>query len=219
MFGRSLVVCSCLFVLSGCISPYEPEPTIISDSSVSGTKPIRPKVVNPEPVLPAPKINNRNVPRGWLPPLGVERSWTAIVIHHSATDNGNMAIFDKWHREDKDWDGVGYDFIIGNGSDSVDGQVEVTFRWREQRTGAHCRTPNNWANEEAIGICLVGNFDDTVPTSGQMQSLVRLARFLQQRYGIPDSRIYGHSTTPGARVTDCPGKRFPMAQLKSMLAR
>jgi N-acetyl-anhydromuramyl-L-alanine amidase AmpD len=50
-----------------------------------------------------------------------------------------------------------------------------------------------------------------------MQSLVKLVSFLQNRYGISKSRIYGHNTTPGARVTDCPGKRFSMVRLKSML--
>ena len=78
-------------------------------------------------------------------------------------------------------------------------------------------TPSNWANKDAIGICLVGNFNNTLPTDRQMQSLLELVRFLQNRYSIPKSRIYGHNSTPGARVTDCPGKKFPMARLKSML--
>jgi N-acetyl-anhydromuramyl-L-alanine amidase AmpD len=50
-----------------------------------------------------------------------------------------------------------------------------------------------------------------------MQSLVKLVRFLQSRYGIPKSRIYGHRDVPGARETDCPGKNFNMANFKSML--
>ena len=160
----------------------------------------------------------KNIPRGWLPPSGVEKKWTAIVIHHSGTETGNAAIFDKWHRENRHWEGVGYDFVIGNGTDSGDGQVEVTFRWRRQIAGAHCGgTPGNWANEDAVGICLVGNFNNTVPTARQMQSLLKLIRFLQKRYGISKNRIYSHKTTPGARVTECPGRRFPMAKLKSLL--
>jgi len=96
--------------------------------------------------------------------------------------------------------------------------VEVTYRWREQKTGAHCGgTAENWANKEGIGICLVGNFDVTVPTRRQMQSLVKLVRFLQSRYGIRKSRIYGHGSTPGAHITNCPGRNFSLARLKSML--
>jgi hypothetical protein len=148
----------------------------------------------------------------------VEKGWKAVIIHHSATEKGNAAIFDKMHREQKHWDGVGYDFVIGNGTDSGDGQVEVTFRWHKQIPGAHCGgTANNWANKDGIGICLVGDFSYTVPTSRQMESLVKLIRFLQKRYRIPKSQIYGHKRTPGARVTACPGESFPMSRLKAIL--
>jgi hypothetical protein len=151
-------------------------------------------------------------------PSKSERAWSAIVIHHSATGEGNAAIIDKWHREKNGWNGIGYDFVIGNGTNSGDGAVEPTFRWRGQLTGAHTgSTPGNWANEEGIGICLIGDFNRTSPTSRQMDSLVRLVRFLQQRYHIPKSRIYGHGSVPGGHSTDCPGDRFPMARLKANL--
>lgn len=114
-------------------------------------------------------------------------------------------------------DGVGYDFVIGNGTDSGEGEVEVTFRWRQQLTGAHCKTPGNWANEDAVGICLVGNFNSTRATTSQMRSVLKLVGFLQKRYGIKESRIYGHNTTPGARGTDCPGRNFSMSGLKAGL--
>jgi len=175
-------------------------------------------VVPPRPSTPTPARIQSNVPRDWLPSSAVEKGWTAIVIHHSGTKNGSAAIFDKWAKEGKHWEGVGYDFVIGNGTNSGDGQVEVTFRWRNQIIGAHCGgTLGNWANKDAVGICLVGNFNYTVPTSQQVRSFVKLVRFLQERYRIPKSRIYGHKTTPGARVTDCPGRRFPKVKLKSML--
>ena len=217
IFSRGIIVYSCLFVLGGCVYNDEPMPQIVHNPSGPEFRPTQPK-----PAMPTqpPKRTNihKDIPRDWLPPSDLERKWTAIVIHHSGTKNGNAAIFDKWHREGNYWEGVGYDFVIGNGTNSGDGQVEVTFRWREQRTGAHCKTPNNWANEEAVGICLVGNFNDSTPTARQMQSLLKLVRFLQKRYGITKSRIYGHNTTPGARATACPGKKFPMAKLKSMLS-
>lgn len=213
MFIRVFLYSSCLFVLSGCVYSDEPMPEIVYNPD---SKPIViPQIViKPEPIR---RNIYSNIPRGWLPPSQVEKNWTAIVIHHSATENGNAAIFDKWHREGNHWEGVGYDFVIGNGSDSGDGEVEVTFRWHDQLTGAHCKTPGNWANEDGIGICLVGNFNNTAPTTRQMQSLVQLVRFLQTRYSIPKSRIYGHRTTPGARKTECPGRKFSMYGLKSKL--
>ena len=214
-FSRSSILCGCLLFLCGCLYDHEAPPEIIHSPTISEPVPIPPQTVRPRP---SPRTLDKDIPRDWLPPARLEKKWNAIVIHHSGTPNGNAAIFDKWHREGNHWEGVGYDFVIGNGTDSGEGQVEVTFRWREQKTGAHCGgTPGNWANEEAVGICLVGNFNRTAPTARQMQSLVKLVRFLQKRYGIPKSRIFGHNTTPGARATDCPGKRFSMIRFKSML--
>ncbi len=213
MFRKTFIICGCLFVLSGCEVNKEP-PAVIVYTPPIDIKPDRPPDVKPRPT---PRYVDKSVPRSWHPPLRLEKKWEAIIIHHSATSTGNVAKFDKKHREENHWQGVAYDFVIGNGTDSGDGQVEVTFRWRGQLPGAHCKTHNNWGNEKGIGICLVGNFDYTTPTVRQMQSLVKLVRFLQKRYKIPKRFIYGHGDTPGARVTDCPGRRFPMARLKSML--
>ena len=207
----TFVIVLLAFIFTGCQSPPEPIPHIPNNYS--------PQVVVPPEVdhwvLEHPIETPSNIPRNWYP-QAAERNWSVIIIHHSATETGNMALFDREHK-DRGWDGVGYDFVIGNGSDSGDGQVEVTYRWRDQLTGAHCKTPNNWTNENGIGICLVGNFDDKRPTKRQMDTLVKLTDFLQKRYSIPQSRIYGHGSTPGAIVTDCPGRLFPMAQFKSSL--
>lgn len=197
-----------LVLLSGCANQPEPMPQIVTSSQTN------------IPDLPSPseiKINGY-IPSSWIPPQGNHRNWQAIVIHHSATDNGNSSIFDTWHREHNNWDGVGYDFVIGNGTDSGNGEVEVTFRWTQQRTGAHCGgTDNNWANKYGIGICLVGNFNKYSPTPQQLSSLRKLVRFLMERYNIPKSKIYGHRTTPGARKTDCPGRNFPLTRFKQSL--
>ena len=214
MSGKRLVILGCLWLLSGC-SSHEPMPQIV-DRPNSEFKAPPPLIVTPKP---GRKSTYENAPNAWLPPAHLEKSWTAIIIHHSATENGNAAIFDRMHREENHWDGVGYDFVIGNGTNSGDGQVEVTFRWKQQIAGAHCGgTPDNWANVDGIGICLVGNFEYASPTPRQLHSLSKLIRFLQKRYGIPGNRIFGHCDTPGARVTACPGASFPMAYFKRMLA-
>ena len=218
MFKRLIAVSIGLFSLSGCMYQQEPMPEITSTTDYmkfggAQKEKFAPKV----PEISTEGINN--IPQTWFPPRNAEKKWTAIIIHHSATKSGNSAIFDKWHKESKHWNGVGYDFVIGNGTDSFDGQVEVTYRWKEQKTGAHCGgTPGNWANVDGIGICLVGDFSKAPPTGREMQSLVKLVRFLQSRYNIPKSRIYGHSNTPGyTGGSVCPGRYFNMQELKSSL--
>ena len=136
---RIAAILGFLFALSGCVYKNEPMPQIVGE---------RPALVIPpriERSVREDKGSKLDVPAEWLVPASVEKRWRAIVIHHSGTENGNSAIFDRSHRDANGWEGVGYDFVIGNGTDSGDGEVEVTFRWREQRTGAHCRTPSNWA--------------------------------------------------------------------------
>ncbi len=202
-----------MLVLGGCGSNNAPMPQIVNGPTAD-----KPESAPQEAAKPSRKSVRSNVPKGWLPPSQIEKKWTAIVIHHSATETGNAAIFDRMHREENHWDGVGYDFVIGNGTDSGDGQIEVTFRWLEQVAGAHCGgPPDNWANIDAVGICLVGNFNHTGATAKQMASLSKLVRFLQKRYTISTSRVYGHNSTPGARFTDCPGRKSPVADLKEML--
>jgi hypothetical protein len=132
------------------------------------------------------------------------RPWKVIVLHHSASAKGGAALFDEWHRA-KGWDGVGYDFVIGNGTDTADGALETTFRWREQRDGAHAK---GW-NDLAIGICLVGDFETADPTAAQRATLRTLLRHLRRRFAVPPARVVGHGSV-GA--TKCPGKRFSVAE-------
>ena len=147
---------------------------------------------------------------GWLPASPSDR-WECIVIHHSASDVGGAGRFDQWHRA-KGWDELGYHFVIGNGTDTSDREVEVGERWVEQKHGAHCKTPDEYYNQHGIGICLVGNFNHYPPTAAQMRSLVRLVRFLCRRFHISVSRIYTHGGITGK--TDCPGADFDVETLR-----
>lgn len=142
--------------------------------------------------------------------------WKYIIVHHSATDIGSSAMFDKAHKN-KGWEGVGYDFVIDNGTyGKGDGQIETTPRWTRQETGAHCKAGG--MNEKGIGICLVGNFSSGHISSSQMRSLIYLVKLLQDYYHIPSSNVIGHGKVPGAQ-TECPGRQFPWKTFYSNLKR
>ena len=207
------ILMSVVVIIGGCSQPVEPPVIVDRDRRIPQPSA---KIV---PIIKTVYPTYAKYPPGWVPLRGKERRWKAIIIHHSAQNTGNMAMIDKYHREVNGWNGVGYDFVIGNGKRSADGKVEVTFRWRKQIAGAHCGgTPNNWANESGIGICLVGDFTRTKPTYRQMLALRKLVRFLQKRYKISKSKIYGHADTPGyTRGSICPGKYFPMTAFKRSL--
>lgn len=145
----------------------------------------------------------------WVP-VGHERKWRFIIVHHSAGKSGNAATFDAGHRN-RGWDELGYHFVIGNGSMSDDGQIEVGPRWRKQKHGAHCKVRGHREyNQLGVGICLVGNFNNGLPSEAQMRSLAYLVRQLMQRYDIPKSRVLGHGMLA---PTDCPGTQFDFRDL------
>lgn len=142
--------------------------------------------------------------------------WRYIVIHHSATDEGNAEIFDKHHRNVRGWaHGLGYHFVIDNGTAGTrDGQVEVSRRWINQWDGAHAG--NATYNRYGIGICLVGDFEHSRPTPAQMAALADLCAALMERYNIPLSNVIGHKDI-NPKHTICPGRYFPMSELKWQL--
>lgn len=168
---------------------------------------------------PAPRRSptDAGIEPGWIPPGGVSSRWECIVIHHSAGEVGGKWRFDRLHRAPpRNWNELGYHFVIGNGSDTPEGAIEVGSRWTKQKHGAHCKTPDNYYNDRGVGICLVGNYENHSPSAAQMQALARLVRFLQQRSGIPRSRILAHGQITGH--TACPGTYFSLGKLHTMLA-
>ena len=172
---------------------------------------------DPLPVVVAPPPRAADdLSREWLP-QAAPRAWRYIVIHHMAAPTGSAAVIHRLHLK-RGMDGLGYHFVIGNGTITPDGGVEVGYRWRRQTHGAHARVragdDNRW-NEYGIGICLVGDFRYTAPSPQQMESLVRLVRGLRSTYGIRVQDIVPHAKV---KPTICPGPRFPWGEFISRVA-
>ena len=187
--------------------PVAPLPAAVLNYPVL---PKRVAIAPPKTVTPLPMAG---IPLAWVPPVA-PRAWRWIVVHHSDTTTGGAAAFDKMHRE-KGWDELGYDFVIGNGTDTGNGQIEVGSRWTKQKIGAHAKTPDNRFNEYGIGICLVGNFMEERPTAEQMKSLDKLVAYLMVTYHITPDNIIGHRDT---KATDCPGKYMNLAIVRRQAA-
>ena len=148
----------------------------------------------------------------FLPPKA-DRTWRYIVVHESASVNGGLAKIDAEHRKQKGYSSCGYHFVIGNGSDTPDGRIEVAERWSNQAAGAHsrdARAPE--VNEYGIGICLVGEFDSVAPTDRQMESLRALIAYLQGRYHVPNENVGTHALF-ASKPIPCPGGKFPGSEI------
>ncbi len=200
-----IVMAAASVALAGCqqgrVIEELPVPTLIEHSARAR----RLRVVKLPPSVTRPPVTPRRegaLPAGWVPAVAA-RQWKWIVLHHSATDSGSARVFDKMHRA-KGWDELGYHFVIDNGKGGPAGRVEVGGRWAKQKWGAHCKVPGNAYNERGIGICLVGEFGDRLPSAAQRASLRRLVEFLTDRYGIAPANVIGHREAPGTN-TQCPG--------------
>jgi N-acetyl-anhydromuramyl-L-alanine amidase AmpD len=151
-----------------------------------------------------------------LIPLFPNRRWTHIVIHHTATEVGNSFDIDRLHHQRGFWNGLGYHFLIDNGTGGrVDGQIEVGPRWLKQMVGAHANA--NGMNEHGIGISLVGNFSERKVSARELDSLIFLVRTLKNYYNISDQNIIRHRDVPG-KNTECPGNYFPWREFKQRIA-
>lgn len=145
------------------------------------------------------------------------RRWRNIVIHHAAVDEGTLQALDRYHREQRHMEnGLAYHFVIGNGNGMGDGVIGVGNRWKKQLDGGHLHSEAQ--NQTALGICLIGNFDQYKPTEKQLQSLEALTRALMKRCQLTASAVKTHKQI-NIVSTRCPGKHFPTRDFLNRLKK
>jgi len=138
--------------------------------------------------------------------------WKFIIVHNSGTRQGNARAFDYYHRKIRRMrNGLAYHFVIGNGTSSRNGQIEIGDRWRRQINGGHVHS--DYMNNIGLGICLVGDFNRDQPTRAQLEATEELIQYLRERCGKSDGRsliVRPHrEVNPPRWATDCPGDAFP----------
>jgi hypothetical protein len=141
--------------------------------------------------------------------------WKYIIVHNSGTRQGNARIFNTYHlKTRKMQNGLAYHFVIGNGSSSGNGEIEIGPRWTKQINGGH--VASDYLNNIAIGVCFVGDFNRDTPTKAQIGALDELIVYLRGRVGkikgkpaivVPHKKI-------NPKPTDCPGNKFPYSWLQ-----
>lgn len=143
--------------------------------------------------------------------------WRYIVVHNSGTRQGNAAAFEHYHRNVRHMqNGLAYHFVVGNGTSTREGAIEIGNRWHRQIQGGHVHS--DYLNNIAIGICLVGDFNVTTPHQGQLDALAELITYLRHRVGKiqgQPAEVRAHKNiNPPQWPTDCPGSHFPYGWLE-----
>lgn len=125
-----------------------------------------------------------------------------IIMHHTGGTDANpytdtshhtAKIIEDWHlKRFTNSRGLGYHYVIHK-----DGTV-----WAgrpEHVSGAHTLNYNS----KSIGICVVGNFDITLPTDEQESALIELVKEIYSRNGkldIREHREFAKKTCPGTNI-------------------
>lgn len=174
-------------------------------------------LLEPGPVAPISGVTLQSVDRATEPTERLfattqPKQWLSIVIHDSGSLKGSSESLNALH-EKAGLGGLGYHFVLNNGSDRADGLIEVGFRWQRQFNGNYVQGPGSeWFNNNAIGICLVGDADRRDFTEAQFRELVWLVQQLQAKFDIPSEAVFVEVGSGGTGAA-----RFPYAKFRGQL--
>jgi len=130
--------------------------------------------------------------------------FTHIAIHHSLTDVGSAASFNRYHIENNDWPGIGYAYVI-----SKDGTIE--WCWDHNIKTYHVGNSNGFA----LGLVNVGDYNSTRPPLIQVEACLRLIQKVAP--DIPVDKVWGHQEYPNYEWKKCPGNNWNMEEFRNKL--
>ncbi len=136
-----------------------------------------------------------------------------IIIHHTQRNNDWPGFVRFRHLYLRGWEDIGYHWLIGNNRPfTING--EIYHGRSEMFQGAHAYGYNH----NSLGVCLIGNFDKSVPSKKQLHSLFLLLLSKLSEYNIPIENVLGHNELPNVTKT-CPGKNFNMSLIRQYLVK
>jgi hypothetical protein len=135
--------------------------------------------------------------------------WKAIYVHHSKTPGGNAASVSRVEG------GCGDHFVIGNGTEAVDGEIQFSQRWNLQQSADPAPGVAR-VDRSCISICVVGDFDRSTPTAAQLKRLEQLVQTLQERFRIGADQVWVFDVAESAGGV---GRYFPTGAFMGQLLR
>ena len=135
----------------------------------------------------------------WNTPLYNRKKTDYIVLHHAAASIASAADVDRWHKQNG-WAGIGYHFYVRKNG--------IIYRGRPiGALGAHV----SGKNDVSIGICAEGDYSFEQMPTAQKRAIAGLLDYLKNNC-YPRAEIVGHREIGSS---DCPGKNYPLAEIKS----
>jgi hypothetical protein len=133
--------------------------------------------------------------------------WKYIYVHHSATNAGNAGTLAQ------PGSGLCDHFVIGNGNGCQDGEIQIGQRWVHQQPAAAMPGVDR-IESDCVSICLIGDFDKSMPTSTQLRRLSQLVSTLQGELRIGADQVV-LLNEPG--MPSSVGKYFPVTAFRDQI--
>lgn len=113
--------------------------------------------------------------------------WNSIEIFFSGTQGGSLHQLAALQGSG-DTANLDYHFVICNGNDNADGEIQATEKWQKQWS----IKPNpTWqGSERTIRICLIGDGVSVTPTDYQLKRLEMLLESLCRKFRIRAESVY-----------------------------
>lgn len=118
-----------------------------------------------------------------------------IIVHHSGSDKSTLESMSEYHTADKPdghgWPRLSYHFVIHYGDVFVINDIDLlTYHARGY-------------NARSIGICIIGNYENKLPSTSDVRALHNLILILN--FVLPGLKVLGHRDVSN---TLCPGKNL-----------
>jgi N-acetyl-anhydromuramyl-L-alanine amidase AmpD len=149
---------------------------------------------------------------------------TYIVIHHSATVDGDTVSWgaiEKFHKEVNGWRDIGYHY----GIERIGLEGYYALMGRDENSQAAAVAEAN-LNVTGIHICCVGDYDKIAPPIRMIEVMIeRIILPVMHRHSITPDRIIGHRDgglmagfdwTKG-QYKSCPGRLFDLNIIRTMV--
>lgn len=121
------------------------------------------------------------------------RGCAFVALHHSASrPDTTVDAVARYHVGTNGWAGIGYHFVVRNATVYYVGDVDTER--------AHVAGRNN----EALGICVMGDFTKTAPAKESMDAVRLLVKALDEYYGRKKELVVHRDMLPAGHTT-CPG--------------
>lgn len=134
-------------------------------------------------------------------------SW--ITVHHSALPGGDGSLsqsveavkrIQRDHVTNRGYGDIGYHYLIDPVGRVFEGR---SLDWQGAHSGTASSGRNN--NPKNVGICLLGDFEDTRPSPAAIATLDRMVAEIRGHYKLPAAAVKPHSYW---KDTLCPGRNM-----------